>query len=179
MKGISFDNAQRFVLDRFGEEPWLRVLERVGPDDRLELEGMVSVGWYDVYMYARMIRAIDACCGQGDLRLLPQLGAFAAERDFNRTLRLLLRALNPEAIVHAQRRLWSHFHGAGSWDASVVPTGLRGVLKDWASEPALCQQLVGYLTRLVEFTGGKNVNVLHPECRGEGRPACVFDVQYR
>jgi hypothetical protein len=179
MKGISFDNARRYVLDRHGEGPWQVVLDHVGPEDRVELEGVVSVGWYDVYLYARVLRAIDACLGQGDLRLLPQVGVFGAERDFNRTLRLFLRALNPPAIVNAQRRLWSHFHGAGVWDASVVPTGLRGVLKDWASDAALCQQLTGYLTRLVEFTGGKNVTVLHPECRSKGNPACVFDVQYR
>src|ERR1043165_6427188 len=115
MKGIGFDNARRYVLERHGEDTWSRVLEQLGPEDRTQIEAAVPVGWYDVYLYARVLRAVDARCGAGDLRLLSLVGAFGAERDWNRTLRLLLRVLNPEAIVNAQRRLWSHFHDAGSW----------------------------------------------------------------
>ncbi|HMI88527.1 MAG TPA: 4-vinyl reductase [Polyangiaceae bacterium] len=146
--------------------------------DQSELGAAVPVGWYETDLFARLLRKVDLTFGTGNLRLLDQVGRYEAEQDFNRVLRLLIRVVTPTQIFKAERRLWTHFQDSGSWTVTSLPKGMQGVLSGWAVDEALCIELAGYLVRLVEFTGGRNVRVLHTECRARGGPDCVFDFRW-
>jgi hypothetical protein len=178
MKGIGFANVHTFVLERYGNEGWQRVRHALPERDATELDGVIAVGWYDVLLFARLLRAVDGTFGRGDLQLLTRLGAYEAERDFNRVLRLLLRVVTPHQVFRAEKRLWSHFQDAGVWTTQTLQDGMRCGLSGWAVDAALCVELRGYLARLFEFTGGRNVRVDHPECRASRHPRCVFDVRW-
>src|SRR5207245_1426292 len=80
-KGVAFVGVRTFVVQRFGETGWSAVLQRLEPEDRRELIGVLPIGWYSLEVYARLIRAIDELHGCGDCALIVQLGRFEAERD--------------------------------------------------------------------------------------------------
>jgi hypothetical protein len=178
MKGIGFSNVQKFVHTRYGHATWLKVLGELSLADRAEVEAAVAVGWYSTYLFARLLRAIDRVCGAGDLRSLPSIGTFEAELDINRILRFLIRVLHPSSIFKAETRLWGQFHDAGTWTFQKLHNGVDGTLDGWAADSALCTELSGYLVRMVEFTGGRNVTVEHPECRGTGAAKCIFQFRW-
>lgn len=178
MKGIGFVNVRTFVRNTQGERKWMQLISEMPADDRSALQSVIAVGWYDVNLFARLLRAIDATFGTGDLSLLRGVGAFEAEQDFGRAVRLLMRVVAPSQVFSAERRLWRHFQDSGEWQFSAVNGGVRGVLDGWAVDEALCVELSGYLVRLVEFTGGKNVTVDHSECRARGCNHCVFQFHW-
>lgn len=179
MKGISFENVRSYVKSQHGESAWARVLASMPATDRANLSSIVAVGWYDVQLFARLLRRLDVTLGRGDLALLPKVGQYEAEQDFGRALRVLMRVVSPAQMFRAERRLWSHFQSAGEWAFSPIPDGMRGTLDGWATDTALCAELQGYLVRLVEFTGGKEVVVLHDKCRARGHSSCIFDFLWR
>lgn len=178
MKGIGFANVRNYVRERHGDSAWQRVLNSLPLAHREEVNAALAVGWYDVAHFAELLRAVDQVCGQGDLGLLREVGAAEAEQDLNRVLRIFLRVLTPSQIFKVEGRLWSHFQNSGTWVSSKVPGGVDARLTGWAVDAALCEELAGYLVRLVEFTGGKSVAVHHQTCRAKGHEHCVFEYRF-
>jgi hypothetical protein len=174
MKGIGFTNVRQYVLTKHGARGFQAVLDLLAPDDQLKMQTVLPVGWYDVSLFGRLLRAIDKTFGTGDLSLLRDVGAFEAEQDFNRVLRVFLRVMTPGSIFRAEGHIWKHFQDSGKWRSEPIDNGMRATLSGWSEDPALCEELSGYLVRLVQFTGGKKVTVTHELCRGHGHDACVF-----
>lgn len=178
MKGIGFANVRNYVLKQYGESVWQKVLAALPRQNREEVETAIAVGWYEVSHFAQLLRTVDRVCGRGDLRLLREVGAAEADQDLNRVLRVFLRVLSPSQIFKVEGRLWSHFQDAGQWESVKVPGGVDATLRGWEVDEALCEELAGYLVRLVEFTGGKSVAVHHKKCRAKGHDRCVFEYRF-
>jgi predicted hydrocarbon binding protein len=175
-KGIGFANVRAFVEERYGSGSWNKVLGELVAADRRELEGIVPVGWYSLALYARLIRAVDQVFGYGDLSLVVQIGRFEAERDLTTIHRIFLRLASPAFMLEKQADYWRRFHDTGQWVVQRdAERRVTAYLDDWGYvDPALCREVVGYVTRSFELIGAKNVRMEHSQCRGRGDPRCVF-----
>jgi len=178
MKGIGFANVRSYVREYHGAAAWQRVMNELSTADRHDVETAIAIGWYEVKLFARLLRAVDRACGQGDMSLLREVGAAEADLDLNRVLRVFLRILTPSQIFKVEGRLWSHFQDSGNWDSVKVPGGVDASLFGWEVDAALCEELAGYLVRLVQFTGGKGASVYHRTCRVRGHDRCVFEYRF-
>ena len=178
-KGVGFVNVRSYVETKHGPEKWNEVLARLSESDRDVVASAVAVGWYEVRLFSRFLRAVDAVCGRGDLRLMGEVGAWEAEQDFNRVLRVFLKILTPPQVFKAEARLWKHFQDSGRWVMTPVDGGMNGELVDWEVDDALCQELSGYLVRLIQYTGGKDVVVRHGQCRARGAKTCLFEYRWK
>ncbi len=179
-KGVGFVNVKSFIGERFGANAWDSVVTRLSPEDREELSSVVSVGWYSLPLYARLIRALDEVHGYGDLAVVVQLGRYEAERDLTTIHRVFLRFFNPAFMVEKFAEYWKRFHDTGDW-AAVRDNDqqITATLTNWGCvDHALCRELVGYFTRTLELVGGKNVVVEHPKCRAKGEVQCVFRARW-
>ncbi len=179
-KGISFVNVKAFTIQRFGQEGYDAVLERLTPADREVLPSVVTIGWYSLALYARLINALEEAHGYGDMALVVQLGRFEAERDLTLIHRVFLRIMNPAIVVEKTGEYWRRFHDTGEWKLTrESPTRLSGTLEGWGCvDEALCRELVGYLTRLMELVGAKNVLIEHPRCRARQQDECFFKARW-
>ena len=175
-KGIGFTNVRTFTMGRFGGDAgWSAVMEKLDDADREELAAVIPVGWYSLEMYARLIRAVDAGHGKGDLSMMKDLGRFEAENDIKTVYRLFFRFANPAFIVEKTSDYWKRFHDTGTWLVTREDHGVAAVLDGWGCvDAALCKELVAYLTRALELAGAKNVQFEHPKCRGRADPQCIF-----
>lgn len=180
-KGTSFAQARHFVFDHFGDRGWGDVLERLTMADREAIESIVAVGWYDLALYARLIRAIDTAHGTGDLKLVGQLGRYEAEKDLKVVHRLFFRLANPAYVVEKAGEYWRRFHDTGTWTITrESPTVVHGTLADWGVvDAALCAELVAYMTRIVELVGAKDPTIDHRVCRARGDSTCFFRMRWR
>jgi hypothetical protein len=175
-KGVGFVNVRAFAVERFGAGGYTAVTERLTPADRAELDSVVPVGWYSLGLYARVIRALDEVHGYGDLSLVLQLGRYEAERDLTTIHRVFLRLANPAYVVEKFGDYWRRFHDSGRWELiRESDTQVSGYLDEWGYvDHALCRELVGYMGRLLELVGARNVVMEHPKCRGRGDARCFF-----
>ena len=179
MKGVGFVNVRHFVMSTRGQASWNDVLASLSPPDKEVAAFGLAVGWYEVAAFGRLLRAVDVVCGQGNLQLLPKVGAYEAEQDFSRVYRFFLRTLSPSAFLAAESRLWRHFQDSGSWKWNSVDHGIRAILSGWEQDEALCLEMGGYLIRVLEFTGGKMAHFEHVECVSRGDKHCTFMLYWR
>ena len=180
LKGISFVNARAFTVERFGDEGWTTTLDHLVVVDRQELANVITVGWYSLALYARLLHALEAAHGEGDFSLVVRQGRFQAERDLTTIQRMFLRMASPAFAIDRIGEYWRRFYDTGTWQtATPTPTRARAALLDWGVvDHALCRGLVGYMGRFLELVGAKNVHVEHPSCRAKGDPRCEFDARW-
>jgi hypothetical protein len=180
-KGVGFTNVKSFVCERFGPSAWDDMVARLPPSDQVELGSIVSVGWYPLASYARLINELERAHGTGDLSLVQQLGAFEAEQDLTTIHRIFLRMANPAFILEQMGNYWKRFHDSGEWEiARVTDNQARAVLRGWGHvDAALCRELTGYMHRSFELAGAKQVRLEHPRCRANGHRDCEFEGWWR
>jgi hypothetical protein len=180
LKGITLVNARAFTIERFGHEGWTSTLEQLVVADRQDLDNVITVGWYSLALYARLLHGLEAAHGAGDFSLVIRQSRFLAERDLTTIQRMFLRMASPSFAIDRIGEYWRRFYDTGTWQtARLTPTRARATLLDWGIvDHALCRSVVGYMGRFLELVGANNVNVEHPCCRAKGDPRCEFDARW-
>ncbi len=160
---------QTFLAKTYGDEAYARVLESLPPGEASELRGIVlPVNWYPAKAFVDVLCAAHDVFGEPDV--FERYGSFAAEFEINAFQKVLLRYTTPTYLVDRASRLWHRFHDT----VDVGRNRMRGTLRGFAVVDArYCRVLVAWLRRAGEMTGARG-DVLHPECRSRGAPACVF-----
>ncbi len=179
-KGISFVNVRAYCEERFDVGAWERVLAAMSAEDREVLESLLAVGWYDLALYARLIRSFDETLGKGDLALIKPLGRFEAERDLKLVHRLFFRLSNPGYAIEKTTDYWRRFHDTGTWNVKrETPNFVTGTLDGWGVvDEALCLELTGYMPRIIELVGGNEPVLQHLHCRARGSSTCMFELRW-
>jgi hypothetical protein len=180
-KGLGFINVRSFVTERYGAEAWKDLLDSFPPADRAVLGSVVSIGWYDLALYARLIRAVDERMARGNLKLVYALGRYEAERDLTGVHQWFLRLFSPATAIDQIGKYWRRFHDTGAWETER--RGDREViarLSGWGVvDAALCRELLGYLGRALELLGGRDIGLQHTRCRVDQEPLCEFQLRWR
>jgi hypothetical protein len=180
-KGIAFTHARAYVEETFSPSAWVEVLSRVPPEDREVLGSTVATGWYELGLYARLLRTIDAHLGQSNLELLTQIGRWAAEQDFTTIYRLFFRFADPIYAIEKLAEYWRRFHDSGTWTVERSGQGrATGTLREWGFvDRALCRETAAYMSRVLELVGATEVRLTHPRCRADGGGECFFTLTWR
>ena len=177
VKGIVILNARAFAIERYGDEGWTRVIERLDQPDRDVLASIIPMGWYDILVYDRVNRAFFEVLGGEDLAVLEELGRYSAEHDLTTIHRIFLRVANPAYVLEKSAEFWRRYQTSGAWEITrVSPNRVHAVLRDWGSRDELtCIRLAAYMRRLFELVGAKNGWLERTKCRARGDEACVFE----
>lgn len=153
-----------------------RCLALLGPEQEKELRAAIPIGTYRLELFARLLRAIDAECGAGDLEECRKVGSFSADWAFNLFHKVFLRFKTPHWFLGRAEKLWGTYYNTGRIE--VLPhteTSMAGRLHDFGStDPALCFRLDGWLARVAALTGAPDVRVEHVACRSRGDAYCEF-----
>jgi eukaryotic-like serine/threonine-protein kinase len=181
IRGSAFITLREFVKERFGTAGWEKLLGRLSAEDRKEVDEILPIGWYDFRLRVRMLRILESELGVGDPKILEQFGRFGAERDLNTITRAFLKLASPSFALEKTGEYWSRFHDYGSW--KVVRNSERaatGTLTDTPFDNELyCKELRGYMQRLLELVGAKDVKLIHTLCIGRGDKVCEFKGTWR
>lgn len=159
-KGSNMHHMRTWVTAR-GESAWAELLSTMSPSDHEELLGLVPVGWYDLELQHRLLRAIDTRFGTGSGSLVRAIGRFEADQDLTIVHRMFLRLANPAYVLEKAGDYWSRFYDTGTWTvrresknrASGVLVGIRPF------DPFFAQYLEAYIERMWELVGAKSLQV--------------------
>jgi hypothetical protein len=174
-KGMSFHNIVLFTNERFGDSAWQELISGLSADDQQTLSSLVSIGWYELDLYMRLLVQLKALHGARHPQVLEEYGRFSAQNDLTTTHKLFLRFASPGTILNQTMKLWRRFHDTGSWSVETGPKRAIGTLRDWGCvHDVLCRELVGYIHVMISMGNGAEPRVEHPECRAHGAERCVF-----
>jgi hypothetical protein len=176
LRGTTFINLKNFVKRHFGARGWENLLGHLSPEDRKEIEGILPIGWYDYNLRIRAVRIVISELGTTVPDILEQFGRFGAESDLGTITRAFLKLASPSYAIEKIGEYWSRFHDYGNW--KVVRNSDRevtGTLTDTPFDDELfCRELCGYMQRLLELVGAKNIKIVHNLCKGRGDAVCEF-----
>ena len=182
LKGSAYLSTFAFIETKFGAEAKERVIARLSEDDRAMLTDglMLPIRWYPLAPFPRLLRAMEAELGRGDLTLVTDRGVWTAIHDMKTVHKVLLKLVTPNWIIEKAMRLWPNFHTSGRWEAKRLgDNGARATLHDLGVvDEAMCATLKGWILGLLQLAGIKKANVDHTSCRARGDSHCVYEVSW-
>jgi predicted hydrocarbon binding protein len=176
-KGTGFVALKSFVTRRFGYEGWKLYLGRVEPRERNDIEMPSAQAWYDLGIWIRSLHVLKDVFGEEVPRVVYEFGRHEADRDLNTLQRLFLRMANPAYVIEKATEYWRKFCDFGRWQverkgSNSATATLTGVP---VADDLYCLEMTGYIYRLFELVGAKNVHVEHAHCRSRGDDNCVWN----
>jgi hypothetical protein len=182
LKGSAYLSTLAFIDTHFGALAKERVLARLSPEDRAILgSAPLAIQWYPLAPFPRLLRAMEAELGRGDLALVTERGTWAAVQDMRTVHKVLLKLVTPQWVIDKGMKIWPNFHTTGRWEAKRQgDKAARASLHDLGVvDEAMCATLKGWILGLLQLAGIKNATVDHVECRARGAATCVYQVSWK
>jgi hypothetical protein len=182
LKGSAYASTFAFIDSEYGAGARERVLARVPLPDREVLGGIIlSISWYPLAPFPRLLRAMDAELGSGDLAVVSRRGMWAAINDMKTVHRVLLKLVTPGWLIEKGMRIWSNFHSTGRWEAERLgPKRARATLHDLGVvDSAMCATLGGWIMGLLSMAGARSPQTTHESCRARGDATCSWIAEWK
>ena len=94
--------------------------------------------------------------------------------------RFFALVLTPPAILSKGGQMWSSIYNRGRLVVEdQTPTSARIALVDFPSELAGCLRFTGWLDRMAEMTGAKDIKVEQIKCFSRGDQHCEWKITWR
>ena len=94
--------------------------------------------------------------------------------------RFFALVLTPPALLSKASQMWSSLYNRGELKVEdQTANSARIRLVNFPSELAGCARITGWMERMAEMTGAKNVNVQQTQCFAKGQPSCEWIVKWQ
>jgi uncharacterized protein (TIGR02265 family) len=94
--------------------------------------------------------------------------------------RFFALVLTPTALLSKASQMWSSLYNRGELKVEdQTANSARIRLVNFPSELAGCARITGWMERMAELTGAKNVNVQQTQCFAKGQPNCEWIVKWQ
>jgi hypothetical protein len=106
-------------------------------------------------------------------------GREAAGEAVKGVYRFFALVLTPPALLSKASQMWSSLYNRGQLQvSSQTATSATLRLVDFPSELAGCSRITGWIERMAELTGAKNVSVQQTECFARGGKVCQWECKW-
>ena len=93
--------------------------------------------------------------------------------------RFFALVMTPPALLGKAGQMWSSLYNRGELRVTdQTDRSAHIVLQDFPSEPAGCARITGWIERMAELTGVKNVKVEQTRCFAKGAASCEWDITW-
>jgi len=94
--------------------------------------------------------------------------------------RFFALVLTPAALLSKGSQMWSALYNRGSLRvAEQTDNSARIQLLNFPSELAGCSRMTGWIERMAELTGAKDIVVTQTQCFAKGAPHCEWHITWR
>jgi hypothetical protein len=182
IKGLILLARKEFVVSRWGDAGWKKVLDAMSEEDRQVLGGLIlPISWYSFEMNIRLDDAIARVHSPGDRdEVFLEMGRTSADVNLTRLHPSYVKAGNPGHLLDYTAEIYETYYDSGHRTCDR-PTPTSAVLKTYAAKNVTredCLTVVGWYQRAIEICGGKNVKVRETRCRVDGSPHCEYHCEW-
>ena len=177
VKGTAVQSSLRYVRETFGQESLGRIVERLGPADRQVLEqAVLPSSWYPMDVFLHFMQEAQRQLGPRDPELLRHMGRASCDYGMTTVYRIFFRLGSPESVIGRAAGVFSSYYDTGGVRIVETAPGLAIVeLTDFVGTPQFCARLHGWMERILELAGAKNVRSAHSSCVHRGDATCRFE----
>lgn len=181
VKGSVLASRLAFVREQRSDAVLARVFERLAPEDKAVLQGMLlPFAWYPFETNERLDRAIRDELGLGE-EIFLRLGAKSAEDNLtSASQRHYMDERNPQGLLKNTSAIYKVYYDTGHRNYEKLANN-AAVLRTHESQSfsaADCLTVVGWYERAIQMCGGKNVRVVESKCRARGDDVCEYSCSW-
>jgi hypothetical protein len=184
IKGSTLIPRLEYLQKQATEEQMEKVYKRLRPPLVEVLKtGIMATRWYPVEDMLALSSAMDVVLGQGDKKLIWELGRFSAEFAARGIYKIFYKFGSPEWIIKKTLSVWRQYYDAG--EVRVIEKnsngvhGLRICISGLSGVPStLWLSIGGWVEKSLELSGGKNVKAVIAETLQTPGTNCEIDLTW-
>lgn len=181
VKGSPVRSLQKFLDAELTPEQRDRVLDTLPAEYAARFRSpILATETVPVHMLNRITAEAARVKGEPVEAFARRAGREAAGDAVNGIYRFFALVLTPPALMSKASHMWSSLYNRGEMRVEEqTETSARIRILNFPSEAAGCARATGWIERMAELTGVKNVQVEQTQCFAEGAACCEWQVSWR
>jgi serine/threonine protein kinase len=174
-------SATEYLQRTYGKPAMERILGGLSEAERRVLEGVIlPVSWIAMPVYESLLRSAERVIGSGSGSVAMEIGGALAARDLPSTHRLFMSDATPALALDRLPQLWRSYHSDGQVIVHASAASIRVEIESTEAESHVhAMAFAGFLRRLLELSGGREVRVTLVSSRARGDAKTVLAVRYK
>jgi uncharacterized protein (TIGR02265 family) len=180
VKGSPVRSLQKFIEASLTPEQRESVFRNLPPEYAARFRmPILATETVPVHMLNRVTEEAAKARGEPVETFARRAGREAAGDAVKGIYRFFALVLTPAALLSKASQMWSTLYNRGRMEiAEQTETSARIRIADFPSEVAGCSRVTGWIERMAELTGVKNVVVEQTHCFADGAPCCEWVVRW-
>ncbi len=180
VKGSPVRSLQRFIEAELTPAQRDEVFSKLPPDFAARFGSPVlATELIPVYLLNRVTEEAAKIKGEALDSFARRAGREAASDAVKGIYRFFARVLTPPALLSKASQMWSSLYSRGELRVdNQTERSARLRLLNYPTETANCLRITGWLERMAEMTGSKQVQVTQTQCFAKGAPHCEWIVEW-
>ncbi|MEO8036286.1 MAG: hypothetical protein ABI837_17755 [Acidobacteriota bacterium] len=180
VKGSPVRSLQKFLDRELSQEQRERLFANL-PVEYARLRGpILATETVPVHLLNHLTEEAARARGEAVETFARRAGRDAAGDAVKGIYRFFALVLTPAALLSKGAQMWSALYNRG--ELQVLNQSEKGAtirLADFPSEAAGCARITGWIERMAELTGVKDVSVVQAHCFARGDASCQWHLTWR
>lgn len=180
VKGSPVRSLQKFIEKELTAEQREQLLRTLPPDFAERLRGpILPTETIPVYLQNRLTEGAAKLKGEAIDAFARRAGHAAASDAIKGIYRFFVLVMTPPSLLSKASQMWRAVYNRGELRVSEqTDHGATVALLDFPSEVAGCARITGWIERLAELTGAKDVRIRQTQCFAKGAPHCEWSITW-
>jgi uncharacterized protein (TIGR02265 family) len=181
VKGSPVRSLQKFIEAELTPAQRDAVLATIPPPYVQRLRAPVlATETIPIHVLNRMAEAAANAKGEPVESFARRAGREAANDAVKGIYRFFALAMTPASLLNKASTMWSTLNNRGEMQVQNRTDRSATIkLLDYPSERVHCARVTGWLERMGELTGAKNVKVEQTQCYADGAPHCAWTIAWQ
>lgn len=180
VKGSPVRSLQKFIDGNLSAEQREKVLGALPPEYATRFRNpILATETIPVHMLNRFTEEAAKARNEPLEAFARRAGQEAASDAVKGIYRFFALVLTPPALLSKAGQMWSSLYNRGALQVlGQTDKSARIALTNFPSEVAGCARITGWIERMAQLTGVKNVAVTQTQCFAKGAPHCEWTVKW-
>ena|SRR5687767_4394531 len=181
VKGSPVRSLQKFVEGDLSPEQRAQLERSIPPEYAARFRSpILPTETMPVHLLNRVTEEAARVKGEELEVFARRAGREAAGEAVRGIYRFFALVLTPAALLSKASQMWSSIYNRGTLRVDDQTTNSARIsLLDFPSEPAGCARLTGWIEKLAELTGSKDVKIDKTRCFAKGDANCEWQLRWR
>lgn len=180
VKGSPVRSLQKFIDSELTPQQRETVFQNLPPEYATRFRSPVlATETVPVHMLNRFTEEAAKARSEPVETFARRAGREAAGDAIKGIYRFFALVMTPPALLSKAAQMWSSLYNRGELRVDEqTDKGARIRLTNFPSEAAGCARVTGWMERMAELTGAKNVRVVQTQCAAKGGTCCEWKLTW-
>lgn len=181
VKGSPVRSLQKFIEEELTPEQRAQLFSSVPPEYAARFRTPVlATESVPIHMLNVVTEEAAKARGEAVEEFARRAGRSAAGDAVKGVYRFFALVLTPAALLSKASSMWSTVYNRGQLKVSdQTDTSAKIRLENFPSEAAGCARITGWIERMAELTGAKDISVKQTQCSARGESCCEWQLNWR